>query len=147
MTRVPFAVWSHRRLLVCATFVAACATPSPTEMLCACPPARTHIVIAGRIRTAADSPVAGALVEFIAVPVSRDTLAGLSLLHDGRAITDSAGGFRTRVFSGSSPQLHALRLRVIRAAPPDTTVVSAGPVRFVAEGDRPDSTFVAVRVP
>ena len=116
-------------------------------MLCACPPARTHIVIAGRIRTAADAPVAGALVEFIAVPASRDTLAGLSFLHDGRTTTDSAGGFRSRVFSGSSPQLQVLRLRVIRAAPPDTTVVSAGAVRYVAEGDRPDSTFVSVRLP
>lgn len=116
--------------------------------MCGCPPARTHIVVAGRVRSAPDAPVAGARIEFSAVPVSRGAL-GVSDVSLSRApvITDSLGGFHARVFSAWSPEPHVLKLRVIRAALRDTITVNVGTLRLVPERDRPDSTFISVNIP
>lgn len=116
--------------------------------MCGCPPARTHVVIAGHVQDAANAPVAGARVEFDAVRVSRDTLPFRSETGSTEATTtDTAGVFRSRVFSLSGPEQYHMRLRVIRNPSRETTMISIGRVRFVFDRERPDSIFVPLRIP
>jgi hypothetical protein len=91
---------------------------TPTEP-CACPPARTSLVLYGEVRTADGAPAAGATLQYlIARPNGAAGGNGSLCQFDAAtndadpagASSDAAGRFRTQVFSVSAPDTHCLRV-------------------------------------
>ncbi len=138
---------TRRPMVLCAVLLVACSLP--TGSVCGCPPARSHVIVAGRVRDAIAAPVPGARIEILGIRSTRADTASdrWELFTERGVLTDSAGVFRARIFSSSAPAVYALRLRVIRLSARDTTLTMIGSARFVFEGDSPDSVFVAATVP
>src|SRR5688500_10118552 len=89
---------------------------TPTEP-CACPPARTSLILYGEVRTADGAPAVGAALQYILAPAAGPAGAPVcqfdAALGDAEpdgASADVAGRFRTQVFSVSAPATRCLRV-------------------------------------
>jgi hypothetical protein len=114
----------------------------PTEP-CACPPARTSVVLYGEVRTAEGAPAAGAALQYLlALPAGAPGGEGLCEFDPVRndadptgASADAAGRFRTQIFSLFGPATRCLQVAASAAA--GTAGVEALLVPF--RQARPDS--------
>ena len=130
------------------TVLLACTATEP----CACPPARTSLIIYGQVRTAAGLPAAGALVQFrlappsVAAPANPTSCvidASTSDADPSQARADSTGRFRSVVYSIFSPGVRCLRVTAFPGpgtAPSDSAQVDGLFVPF--RYPRPDSVGV-----
>ena len=113
-----------RRVLTHAALgVALLLACTPTEP-CACPPARTSVVLYGDVRTADGAPAAGAALQYVlARPNGGSNAGGLCVFDPARndadppgASADADGRFRTQLFSVFGPGTRCLRVTASTAA-------------------------------
>src|SRR5687768_13050050 len=98
MTRPHWAAVAAAALTVCGTL--------PTEM-CACPPARTHLIVYGTVRTSEGVAVHGARV-FVAAMRSGATIDPVLGAEHLPVYSDAVGRYRVEAYSGFSPTAPAL---------------------------------------
>jgi hypothetical protein len=122
----------------------------PTEP-CACPPARTSLVIYGEVRAAGGNPVPSAVVHYVLAPPAIVTTTGSVCQFDAtrgdaepaQVRADAAGRFRTLVYSVYEPGTRCLRVTAhAPGAVADSASVSGLLVPFRVS--RPDSIGVVV---
>ena len=141
-----------RRILVRgAAAVAVLLACTPTEP-CACPPARTSLVVYGEVRTAVGNPAASAVVRFLLAPPTVGVPAmGSSCAFDpatnvadpAQVRTDAAGRFRSTVYSIYGPATRCLRVTASAdGSGPESASVDGLLVSF--QHPRPDSVGVVV---
>jgi hypothetical protein len=90
---------------------------TPTEP-CACPPARTSVILYGEVRTADGAAAAGAALEYVLAlpaggPEGRDLCELDPAASDAEptgARADVSGRFRTQIFSLFAPATRCLRV-------------------------------------
>ena len=106
---------------------------TPTEP-CACPPARTSVVLYGTVRTSDGAPAAGTTLHYLlAQPAgTAENLCQFDSPTDhpgpAGASADAAGRFRTEIFSVFSPATRCLR--VSASGPTGTAQVDGLLVHF-----------------
>lgn len=103
--------------------------------VCACPPARTHAVAFGAVRTAAGAPVQGARVKAAVF----DSQCGEGFREDDiPGVTDAAGAYELRFSSVHSPGTRCVRFVASRGtADSDSVVVDRPAVEMRHERDDP----------
>lgn len=126
----------HRALLagLASAILLSCGTPTG---VCACPPARTHAVLYGTVRSAAGEPVAGAQVQ---ATLFR-SVCGEGYVESpdaAPAITDAGGTYRMHLFSVSGPQTVCAHVVAREAGAADSALVHAA-LTLRHEGAVPDS--------
>ena len=127
------------RAVVAVAVLLACA---PTEP-CACPPARTSIIVYGEVRMADGSPATDAMMQYVlALPPGGPNGQGICELDPAEndaepstALVDGTGRFRTQVFSYFAPATRCLRVTASAAAGVATVEGMLVPFRVT----RPDS--------
>lgn len=118
-------------LLAPAALLLSCGVPTG---LCGCPPARTHAVAYGAVRTGAGAPVADAAIRVVlyreqcGVGYGEEADPGIR-----PARTDASGAYEAHFYSVSGPRTACLRVTASRAEGP-------APDSAVAQG-----AFVALR--
>lgn len=135
------------RLRGWAATVALILACTPTEP-CACPPARTSLIVYGLVRTATGAPAAGAMIRYTLAPPPAPALGRGQCAFDAtfgdadpdHAIADADGRFRSVVYSGFGPAIRCLRVIAFASgggADPDSARVEGVLVPF--EYPEPDS--------
>jgi hypothetical protein len=123
---------------------------TPTEP-CACPPARTTLLVYGEVRTASGGPAASAVVRYLlAQPAGATSTANpcefdpaTSDAEPAEVRADAAGRFRSQVYSIFSPATRCLRVTAHAAGAAAESASVDGllvPFRF----SRPDSIGLVV---
>lgn len=126
-------------LAATAVLVGSCIPTMP----CACPPARTHAVVHGTVRTAAGAPAPGARVT---PTIHHAACGGEHPETDGWASADAAGRYRAHVHSVSGPRTACVRLSARASGAADSTLVDVQ-VPFGPERVPPDSVHVDLTLP
>ncbi len=141
MRRIP------TRAAACVALLLAC---TPTEP-CACPPARTSLLVYGEVRTAAGDPASSALVRYLLAPPAGPPSAANPCAFDAsendanptEIRTDAAGRFRSQVYSIRGPATRCLRVTAHAAGTGDgSATVDALLVPFRLA--RPDSVGIVM---
>ena len=95
---------------------------TPTEP-CACPPARTSVILYGEVRTADGLPAAGAALQYVLsvpAPAAGGKLCEVDPTRNDAeptaASADAAGRFRTQIFSGFGPATRCVHVTASAAA-------------------------------
>jgi hypothetical protein len=132
-----------KKIAFAAAAALAWACSEPTGMLCACPPSRTTLMIAGTLRNALGTPEANKLVTVEA------TAAEFPLLTFTAAtvLTDSVGKFSVLAYSTYSPGAYSVTARVIGSTPSDTIRLQMGSANFKHEREKPDTLRASLQLP
>lgn len=120
---------------------------SPTEM-CACPPARSAVVVRGVVSEAGGAPIAGARLFFAGVPRTNNSplLGQFSTMPEAQ--TNSEGAFQGVAYSAFSPGPLELRVGVVvQLRPSDTVRISVDAVSFRYERSALDTVRLNVQIP
>ena len=120
-----------------------CSTPTG---ICACPPARTHALVYGSVRSADGVPVAGAQVQ--AAVFSSVCGQGVGEVDpDANPVSsDATGAYRLRFHSLHGPRAACVRVTSRSAGAADGVVVDAA-VALRSEAVEPDSIRVDLVLP
>lgn len=134
-----------RSLLAGSPFALLLSCAGPTDT-CACPPARTHAVVYGSVRTAAAQPAAGAQVRATVFrSVCEQGLNGID--PDASLVrSDAAGVYRLRFHSMLGPQAVCVG---VTARAPGAADSAAAHVALTLRNERvtPDSVRVDLVLP
>ncbi|MBW3656361.1 MAG: hypothetical protein KY444_09645 [Gemmatimonadetes bacterium] len=132
---------------VATSLVLSCTTPTG---MCGCPPSRSHVMVHGAVRTAAGTPVQGAVMKAtfyreqcgqgIGEPADEDTYPPQ---------TDAAGAYDIRFISYGEPRPVCLRVSATRGqgASADSAVTEGTIVQLRHENDKPARVRVDVVFP
>lgn len=114
--------------------------------VCACPPARTHAVAFGTVRTAAGAPVQNARVG--ASVFQSQCGEGFRDPSDVPGVTNAAGEYELRFFSVHSPGARCVRFVASRGAVgSDSVVVDRGEIEMRHERSDPARVRIDFVVP
>ncbi|HEV2149766.1 MAG TPA: hypothetical protein VGR37_20365 [Longimicrobiaceae bacterium] len=118
---------------------------SPTGM-CACPPARSHGVVHGSVRSAAGQPIAG--VQLQATVFRSICGEGPGEVHpEGRpAASDASGAYRLHVYSLYGERAVCVRVTALSPGGADSSMVHAA-LALRSERVQPDSVRVDLVLP
>lgn len=130
-----------RRFVVSAGVAVLFQACLPTEP-CACPPALTHAVVFGSVRTDAGNPAAGAEIQATVY----SSVCGRGYSETGafanRVRADSVGSYELRFYSVSGPRAACVRVIARSSSTPrDSTSVDAA-ILMRSERDQPERVRV-----
>jgi hypothetical protein len=123
----------------------AIACSNPNEV-CGCSIPPPSVIVSGRVLTANDAPVVGALVFADGVPMEMSAEPPMNAPE--HTVTDATGAFSVRAVSlylSGTPEM-ALRVGVVRSGTKDTVRFRPGAARFVT-GSTPPPVTVTLRLP
>ena len=132
------------RLTAVIAVVVACTTV-PTGMMCGCPPARTHLYVAGVVAMPSGAPVVGARVFVDVRPANLGPVGGGDSTQS--ASTGRDGAFGIHAYSSAAPAPALVRLGVVLAGSTDTLRFDHVVGTLRRERTTPDTVRLHLTVP
>jgi hypothetical protein len=117
----------------------------PTDS-CACPPARTHAIIYGSVRSPASQPIAGAQVQATVFHSVCGEGMGEFDPSSNPVTSEVAGAYRLRFYSMRGPKAVCVRVTARSASAADSSVVHVA-LALRDERAAPDSIRVDLVLP